>query len=274
MSVKSRLAGFRREMRELRALLRENSWQTCADLWIDRLLRRRRHRMVRIGGVALEVRSLSPDVSVALESLGGELRCLELAYPRDSQGVIVDAGGYIGTAAIAMAQMYPAATVICIEPSSDNFALLCRNTRAFPNIKPMNAALVPIGGPERVSLGDRGTGAWGFTIVGSASDREVRAMESVSAVPIDRVVALPDRGRLMFMKMDIEGAEVDILESIGVLLEDIPILVIELHERIVPGCEALFMSRCADRFVFRLEGEKYVAVSAALFRRRAAIGLP
>lgn len=270
MRLKRLLSGWRRDLRELRSLRPENSLGTCLAIGIDRLLRRRRLRTVRIHGVSLLVRSLSPDISVALETLGGELRCMALAYPQDAKGFIIDAGGYIGTAAIALAKMFPEATIVTLEPSSENHSLLEINVRAFPNIRPMRGALVPPGGPDRVSLGDRGTGAWGFTIVGNASDRQVRPMESVEAHSIDRVIAMAGEAPVLLMKMDIEGAEVGILESIGALLDSIPILVIELHERIVPGCEALFMEKCAGRFVFRLEGEKYAAVSSRYLETRAA----
>ena len=55
--------------------------------------------------------------------------------PGLKHGLIIDAGGYLGTAAIAFSEAYPDATVVTIEPSPENFALLVQNTAAYPNIR-------------------------------------------------------------------------------------------------------------------------------------------
>ena len=76
--------------------------------------------------------------------------------------LILDAGGYIGTAAIAFAKQYPSATIVSLEPNSNNYQLLAQNTATWRNIVAMNKALAPE--PGGLILYDRGTGAWGFTL--------------------------------------------------------------------------------------------------------------
>ena len=61
--------------------------------------------------------------------------------PNDGDGLMIDAGGYIGTKAIALTKVDLVCTMITIEPSSKNFATLLKNTEGFKNIRPINAAL-------------------------------------------------------------------------------------------------------------------------------------
>jgi len=80
------------------------------------------------------IRTGSPDLPVALSCLQGEFDELLNAVPTLRHPFIVDAGGYIGTAAIVFAEAYPDATVVSLEPSAENFALLQRTsllTRTF-----------------------------------------------------------------------------------------------------------------------------------------------
>ena len=71
-------------------------------------------------------------------------------YPRAVEGVIIDAGGYIGTAALTLSELFHKAHILFIEASSANFELLKRNVANSPNIQPIRAALVADGAPSTV----------------------------------------------------------------------------------------------------------------------------
>lgn len=49
-----------------------------------------------------------------------------------SPRVIVDAGANIGLTAVYFANQFPAARILALEPESSNYALLCKNTAAYP----------------------------------------------------------------------------------------------------------------------------------------------
>ena len=83
------------------------------------------HRVKQnINGRKVWIRYGTTDINVASSRFNGEFDILEGLFSKDYSGVIVDAGGYIGTAAIAFSEMYPNATVLTIEPSIDNFNVL------------------------------------------------------------------------------------------------------------------------------------------------------
>lgn len=218
----------------------------------------------RFGQRDIVVRTGSPDLGVAISSLGDEFRSLESAYPREAEGLILDVGGYIGTAALALARMYPKATIVTVEPSSANFEILTKNVSGHKNIHAENAALVARDAGKPIDLRNRGTGQWGFTVVESARDRQAVPFESVRTISVADILSRYGFGEIMILKMDIEGGEYDFFQD-GEWLSRTKILIVELHERIVPGCEAAFMSANRQRYVYTDGGEKFISVGRSYF---------
>lgn len=213
---------------------------------------------VVIAGVELTLRPDTPDLPVARRCLKkGEFDLVKGFLPRLKRGLIVDAGGYIGTAAIAFSKLYPEATVVTIEPSSRNFAVLQQNVAAFPNIIALNKALV--GTARKVDLGDRGTGEWGFTIIEKPLDRRATHIEQVDGITIDDVIEMTGKEGADIVKLDIEGGEVDVLNHSKKWLPNTTVLIAELHERIAAGCEEAFRMASEGRYVVK-KGEKSCAV--------------
>jgi len=200
----------------------------------------------------------TPDLITALSSFDGEFSILRYVYPANYTGVIVDAGGYIGTAAIALSEMYPKATVITIEPSKENFALLQKNIDPYPNIKPIQGALTEPG-KSILTLRNRNTGAWGFTVVDKPLDcPEASELHQVPALQISSLgVALEDIG---ILKLDIEGAECALFTKDNDALSKIPFIIVELHDWIVAGCQDAFTAFSQDRIVIKERGEKYLSI--------------
>jgi FkbM family methyltransferase len=138
---------------------------------------------------------------------------------------VIDGGANVGFTAIQFADSYPNAEIIAVEPESENYAMLVRNTRAFPNIKPVRAAIWPR--PARVQLSSESDArSWAF------KTREATAEESSSceAIPIDALVNAEIPADLL--KLDIEGAEWPLLEETGLdwLLHS-RVVILELHGR-------------------------------------------
>jgi len=255
---------LKKELRALRRLLEEVPLPTLLRIFIYNRLGKRRLVSVRVSGKAVHVRTSTPDLEVALSTLGGEFDCLRLAYPRSHKGLIVDAGGYIGTAAVALAEMYPEATIVSIEPAQDNFEVLVKNTSRYGNVFPRSAALVPDAATGQVGLMSRGTGEWGFTVVENPEDRPATFVDNVDTVTFDGILREYGFERIMICKMDVEGAEYELLRRSD-WLEETDVLMIELHERIVPGCEHAFAEANESRFVYSSGSEKLVSVGKGYF---------
>lgn len=207
------------------------------------------------------VRPGTPDLRVAFQSLRSELDILSDLLPRDFDGLIVDAGGYIGTAALTLARMYPAAKVVTIEASSRNYEMLTRNVSGHERIIPVNAALHAQSGLS-LDLVDRGTGDWGFSIATSGSG--TTHAETVTTITLSEIATRFPGNPLGIVKMDIEGGEHVLFANRDPALEAAEAVFIELHDRIVPGCTDLFRSFSSDRWLLNAGGEKFLSLRRTL----------
>lgn len=204
------------------------------------------------------VRKGTPDLRVAVSSLSGEFEILRHLLPAGYQGVIVDAGGYIGTAAIALRDIFPKAKLLTIEPSSENLAVLKGNIANLQNIEVVHGALVGTT-QQTIQLNDRGTGEWGFTVVSQPRDRpDASPIQEVPAVKLSDLLAGHESVGLL--KLDIEGGELALLEHDSEALRDIDIVFAELHDRIAPGCLEKFLEFSEGRILVKDRGEKYLSI--------------
>ena len=151
---------------------------------------------------------------------------LSLEDPR----VIVDLGAHIGIASCWFASRYPAATVIAVEPESDNFALLAENARLYENIVPVHAAIWDR--PGRVSLVDPRQGSWSYRIADTPGD--------IEAIPIEELLARYRIEQVDLLKVDIEGAEIELFSGDCQWLDQVNAIVVELHDRLRRGCTTAF----------------------------------
>jgi FkbM family methyltransferase len=195
-------------------------------------------------------------------NLGDEFAGVSALLPTLEHEFIIDAGGYIGTAAIALSRLYPDAIIVSLEPAPDNYRLLLENVKGFPNIVPLRAA-ISTGAIRFATLLDRGTGEWGYTIVEKPADQPFATV--VGTVECVTVRELMDRHRrrgIDILKLDIEGAEADLLAGSEDWIGDVSLIIAELHDRIRPGCEAEF-DRATEGMTRKAAGEKRIAFRAS-----------
>ncbi len=213
----------------------------------------------KIRGRRIYLRARTTDLSVAIDSLFDEYEPLAGLLPADFDGLIVDAGAYIGTASIRLTELYPKATIVAIEPSSRNFQLLEQNCKSHPQIHPQKFAL-SVRVSSTVHLFDPGQREWGFTIVPSnipvSSRKPMEVVETTTLEQISKSYAKP----IGILKLDIEGAEVELFRQSDAVLQAVPVIFVELHDRDVPGCYESFSAFSKDRKVSKGTGEKYLSL--------------
>lgn len=167
---------------------------------------------------------------------------------------IVDLGANTGLASIFFAHRFPKASVVAVEPARDNFRLLATNALFRPSIIPVEAAIASRDG--QLALQDRapsgeGLQAWAYRTVDQAS---AAGSYSVQALSVPTLMLRYGLGFIDVLKIDIEGAESDLF-SAGAehWLPRVRLILVETHERFVPGVDAL-LSNVLSRDFTELEG--------------------
>jgi FkbM family methyltransferase len=160
----------------------------------------------------------------------------DFPYPATAR-TIIDAGAYVGFSAIYFAKKYPDAVILAIEPDAENFALLQRNTRAFPQITTIHAAVW--GETKQLSVVDAGGREWGFQTVDTTPPRRRSPVPALAMATLLETYGIE---RVDILKVDIEGAERQVFARADGWIDRVGSIVIELHDRFAPGCSEVVRS--------------------------------
>jgi FkbM family methyltransferase len=152
---------------------------------------------------------------------------------------IVDAGANIGCASVYFANRFPNAKIVAIEPESSNMALLRRNIAAYPNISAVQAGLW--NKETYLEVVDPSADKWAFQL------RECdEKPTSLKAHTVDSIMKAAGVDHVDVLKIDIEGSERELFSENCDWLKRVSVLIIELHDRLKPGCSATFDAAVAN----------------------------
>jgi FkbM family methyltransferase len=158
-----------------------------------------------------------------------------------SPSVIVDAGANIGFSSIFLAHQFPNATIYSIEPETSNFVQLQKNTRQYPNIKGIQAALWDRETQLRIS--DPGENHWAFTV----TECPTHAEGSFRGLSLGSFMMMNGIEEIDLLKLDIEGAEYKVFSGdYSYWLSRTKIIIIELHDWQRAGCSAVVFKAIAQ----------------------------
>lgn len=143
---------------------------------------------------------------------------------QDKCPYIVDCGANIGVSVFYFKTKYPAAEIVAFEPDPTVFTLLVENLQGLnlSNLLLINKGVWNVDG--NVKFSGKGDDA-GRIVEGSLGDHDYIDIEVVRLRPyLQRKVHL--------LKIDIEGAEFEVLEDISDLLLNVERIFIEYHSKI------------------------------------------
>jgi FkbM family methyltransferase len=220
---------------------------TTARIAHPRLLRAPATFTFPIDGLSQSVTITPSRVDAAI--LHDVLIAREYDLPLDGPHAILDLGAHIGISACRFASRYPAATVIAVEPEPDNFDLLAVNATPYENIVPVHAAIWDKAG--RISLVDPRGGSWAYQTTGTPGD--------IEAVTIEELLARYGIEHVDLLKVNIEGAEIELFSGNCGWLDRVDAIVVELHDRFRPGCTEAFERATA---AFQVEERRSASVVA------------
>lgn len=186
-----------------------------------------RDGLLQLKGAALEIGDPESLEVMLTEILVAEDYRFETENPRP---LIIDAGANFGLATYYFLAKHPQAEVIAFEPDPRMAAILRRNvaSNGWSNVTVVEAALTAQAGRQVF----HSTPA--ESMAGSLTERMVqRGVEhtehEVECVPLSRFLDRP----VEFLKLDIEGAEREVLEECAAQLGNVKSLFCEIHR--LPG---------------------------------------
>jgi FkbM family methyltransferase len=129
--------------------------------------------------------------------------------------------------------------------------MLLINTRNHPNVRPIQAGLWSK--KTHLRIQDPNVATWSFRVVENSSG------EGIPAVGIRDVMSEFGAAVIDVLKIDIEGSELEVLRHSSDWIDDVRTLIIELHDRIQPGCsEALDKALDGRNYGRTMSGESIV----------------
>ena len=173
---------------------------------------------------------------------------------------IIDGGANIGLTSVFFANKYPDAQIVSIEPEAGNFEMLKKNTQAYPNITLLNTGVWD----HKASLAivDSGKGNNSFTV----EEVSYPTKDSIRALSIADVIEERKWKTIDILKLDIEGSEKNVFEkNYERWLPWVKVLIIELHDRMSPGCsETVFKALANYNFSKEIKGENHIFLNQDL----------
>jgi FkbM family methyltransferase len=135
---------------------------------------------------------------------------------------VVDLGANVGLTTLYFSQLFPAARYVCVEPNPANADLLRRNT-AWMGLR-AEVVEAAVGSRSGQVLFDDSGWSWGGHVAEAGQPgRPVRCCT------LDEIVSASDIDHIDLLKVDVEGAEREVLRSSASSLRKVGMIVIELH---------------------------------------------
>lgn len=138
--------------------------------------------------------------------------------------LIIDAGANVGASTLLFASVFPDCHVYAIEPDADNFATLKANVGGKPNITLFHAGLWSK--PTDLAMQHEGDTGWACRV----QEHSAGKATTLPSVTLPELLARNPRTRPVIVKIDIEGAEVEVLKENTGWVDDVPLMIFEAHD--------------------------------------------
>jgi FkbM family methyltransferase len=175
---------------------------------------------------------------------------------------IIDCGANIGLSALFFAMKYPKAKIVAIEPENNNYSILLKNVAGYPNIIPVQKAIWHESTILRIS-NPLNMGNYGFMV--TKNEAFGTAFNEISTITIPDIMRDYQQQSVDILKLDIEGAEMELFSNNAGWIENICQIYIETHDWIKTGCsKALFTAVQNFQYDVFSKGENLVWVNHSI----------
>jgi FkbM family methyltransferase len=171
-----------------------------------------------------------------------------------SPDIIVDGGANIGLSTLFFSTKFPDAKVIAVEPDKSNYEVLVENTKNSSNIRNINKALWK----ENTKVGMSIESNYDKDAV-FIDDKIYSNMVFVEGLMISEIISDNGFEKNVILKLDIEGSEKEVFSNSESWINKVRIIIVELHDYIVPGATKTFFDSIAKLNYYSLiSGENLI----------------
>lgn len=160
-----------------------------------------------------------------------DIRRVYDTFTRKGSPLILDLGANVGLASVYFAKNWPAARILAVEPSKQNYDVLRLNVAGLDKVTAINAAVAATDGFVKIINPHDEAWAQRTELANDRSDG------SIPARSVDSLIASMDRApvNLPFIcKIDIEGFESNLFSANTDWVRRFPVIIIELHDWMRP----------------------------------------
>jgi FkbM family methyltransferase len=138
------------------------------------------------------------------------LHDLRNSFPGHRVEIIFDVGANVGQSVERFLPWYAGARVYCFEPVGATFRRLTANVAGEPRVQCLQMALGTLVGNARMIVGDRSDMSH-LVVGGDGATASDETAETVAMSTVDKFCDDHGIGRIHYLKIDAEGADLDVL---------------------------------------------------------------
>jgi FkbM family methyltransferase len=147
----------------------------------------------------------------------------QMNLPPDA--TIFDLGANIGLASLYFASLFPASTILAVEPDAENCNLLERNCATLISADRLKLMRAFVGADDGTATIDRSDQSWGFKKAGAPD----AGQETIPCLSITSLLSARPMERIDLLKCDIEGSEAELFTNCVSWIHKVRNIIIEVH---------------------------------------------
>ena len=139
--------------------------------------------------------------------------------------VIIDVGAHIGAASLFFAKSYRKSQIFSFEPTTINFSLLQKNMKYFPNVKIFHKGIYEENKKQKIYINTTNPGTNSI----HEKWRKFDNYEYADFINLKDFLKKNNIKHIDILKIDTEGCEINIIQSIKSFITKISVIYLEYH---------------------------------------------
>jgi FkbM family methyltransferase len=211
------------------------------------------------------LREVGTDVLTFDEVLVEQVYKSVLPYLREC-AYVVDLGANIGLTSLYFASCYAGCKLIAVEPNPSTYDVLCANLSALVKAGRCKTLRAAIWGSETVLVADEPKNPEHYSAFATRqASGPAPVGDEISGMPLPQIMAQAGFERIDLLKVDVEGAEVELFKGDLEWLRSVECIAIEFHEG---SREAIGFDDIMAHYGFRIvDTNPHTVVAVATSRR-------